>query len=247
MKARKLSATGLLSIGFITGILWVVSCGGSSVTSALASAASEITYSNTTSGLTATTVQAAIDEVISEDAANARAAVASQDLTLGAITGDSFTLGAAKTGYITVVGGAFIPDTGDADSGTSNYSTSNSKRRGKASSTTTFHAPVFLPNGATITSLTTYIDNNDGGGGTAAIALNRLDISLDDNADEVEEIASTTTANSGFEEVDNSPSNATVDNSTYAYFLTLSITEASGSAANIEAHGAKITYTYSTF
>lgn len=66
MKSRSL----YLIMGFVTGVVYVAACGGGSSLSDVASAAAEtlgnavdVIFSNTDSGLTATTAQGAIDEI----------------------------------------------------------------------------------------------------------------------------------------------------------------------------------------
>ena len=64
MKQNKLV---LLMAGFLAGMMYVVACGttGQSIAAAIGNAI-DVVYDNTTSGLTATTVQGAIDEIVSK-------------------------------------------------------------------------------------------------------------------------------------------------------------------------------------
>jgi len=236
MKTRKLSAAGLLSIGFITGILWVVSCGGSSsVTSALASAASDITYSNTTSGLTATTVQAALDEVVSEDAANARAAVDSQDLTFGDVIADSFTLGAVKTGYFSIAGAAFTAaaylDAND------NYSTDQGDLQGNAVGATSYFASVNIPHGATITEFDVYILDNDA---LESATVRLMSYSLD-GSENLSEITSVT-SDDDTDLRSIAGLSTTVDNDLNAYLIKADLP----ASTSVDLTSAKVTYTYTS-
>ena len=82
-----------MMIGFIAGASYVVACGGSGASSTLAAilgAAADVTYGNTSSGLTATDTQAAIDEV--ETRVDALEAPISDTETLlaGSWSGDTY-------------------------------------------------------------------------------------------------------------------------------------------------------------
>lgn len=245
---KRMRFTGVLAIGFITGVIWVAACGGSgAINQAIADikhAASEISYDGTSSGLSASDVQAAIDALkaseptaytdaeavaamgekantnalnhdryTDEEAqtaavtamgakannnplnhdkytdleaqavantvigvlgndnpknhtrytdAEALAAIADQEIA-GEITAGAYNLTAPKTGYITVPGVAFIPGKHlHAEGASDDYSTSEGARIGNGNGFTNYYAPIYLPNGATITAVSAYLyDNGD--------------------------------------------------------------------------------------
>lgn len=239
MNFRSLQKLTFISAGFLAGVIWIAACGGGSASIAETIAtALEVSYDNATSGLTATTVQAALDELkVAVDAvpaaytdADAQAALADQDVTLGAVTADSFTFGAVQTGYLSVPGIAFIPDSVNDGGAPIDYSTNNGARVGDVNaSLTNFSAPVYLPNGATITTLSATF--TDGGAGES-ISLMRHN--------------SATNALSAHASVDSDTPEADgigqpVDNVTYDYFLKAILPD-----SNFAIRRVLITYTYTT-
>lgn len=254
MNFRSLQKLTFISVGFLAGVIWIAACGGGSASIAETIAtALEVSYDNATSGLTATTVQAALDELkVAVDAvpaaytdADAQAALADQDVTLGAVTADSFAFAAAKTGYINIPGVAFAPN-GSAV----NYSAGQNNLTAIRVPDTAgglFHATVHLPQGAVITEFKTYVDNDDNAGGSAGIELQRINTSINADADAAEPLASTTTNVGEFEETDSTitADKEVVDNASYAYIIEAYLDDTAGNGdSDIELYGARITYTY---
>ena len=234
---RSFKSVGGVAVGFMAGIVWVAACGGggtASIADTIA-AAIDVSYDNDDSGLTAETVQAAIDELKADAYSDeaALAAVADQDLTLGAVTADSFTFAAEKTGYLSVPGSAFHPSKVSDGVNTNEYEVDGIALIGDAGGNfASFYTPVYLPDGATVTQMTVY--GVDGGGGDATVTLIGSTGLADDTLASISPLANPSS--------DDTISNATIDNQTSAYFL-----QASGMLDNtFSINRVLITYTYTT-
>lgn len=213
-------------------------------------AAADVSYDNTASGLAADDVQAALDELKDEvdsgasytDADAVDALEAEATLSLGDVTADTLTFTAAKTGYVSVPGVAFIPDnpfndpTDNGEDGTTiEYSTVEGARRGdEGVNEEDFSAPVYLPHGATITLVTLYA--TDGGLGNIELTLNSYDgTSLTEIAD------IDTNPGAGTYQQASGALSTVVNNLTNAYVLQASIPDSTFLVRRV-----LITYTYTT-
>jgi hypothetical protein len=258
MFRKKIGNFAILTVGFIAGIFWIAACGGgtSAVSNALATLAKDIGYDNTSSHLTASDVQTAIDEIVGaakkiafddttanlsvdnvQDAIEKLAAGNYGAVTAtGTVTAADFAFKSAQTGYVNVPGVAFVPTSNVDTNNSYDYASSNGGRKGNAIAALTFTAPVYLPDGATITELQVY--TTDPGAGKITVTLYRYA----NDASAFDALAATDSdLNVAGKDVDSSVVNGTVDNMNYSYLLQASIPK-----DTFILKTARITFTYTT-
>jgi hypothetical protein len=154
------------------------------------------------------------------------------------VTATTLALSSEKTGYLSVPGSAFLPK-----SNTAYDTTANHLDRLAGAAAQMFVAPVNLPNGAIVTTVTTYAYNNDDPGDTLTIYFDKYTLNETAAASNISTINAVTTQSANIQTASHSP-NETINNSTIAYALRAVF---STNNANLRLRGVLITYTYDTF